>query len=275
MPLSTVTPPHRIVFIDVDGTLVDHDGVMAPSSATAIARARANGHLVYLCTGRSAADLVENVQALEVDGAITNGGATTMIGDEIVHTIVIPRGQLLELTSWLDQRDDLVFLQARLGVYADDRTTAQFAAFARSIGREANDMFRFANTAEADLDEISKVVYFSASADSLDDVKTTFGDTFDIVGASIDLHSGSGGEITPKGTNKGSAILAELGRLGIDPADAVGIGDSFNDVDMFRVVGTSIAMGNAVPEVKAIATATTTSVLDDGVEHALRLAGLL
>ena len=46
--------------------------------------------------------------------------------------------------------------------------------------------------------------------------------------------------------HKGAAILAILGHLGIDPADAIGVGDNWNDAEMFEVCGTAIAMGNAV-----------------------------
>ena len=47
----------RIVFIDVDGTILEHGSVIAPSTVSAIRAARRAGHLVYLCTGRSAGDI--------------------------------------------------------------------------------------------------------------------------------------------------------------------------------------------------------------------------
>ena len=62
----------RIVFIDVDGTILEHGSVIAPSTVSAIRSARAAGHRVYLCTGRAAADIHPDVRAIDVDGAITN-----------------------------------------------------------------------------------------------------------------------------------------------------------------------------------------------------------
>lgn len=43
----------KIIFLDVDGTLVDYEGRIPQSAVDAIRQARGNGHRVYICTGRS------------------------------------------------------------------------------------------------------------------------------------------------------------------------------------------------------------------------------
>ena len=47
----------KIIFLDVDGTLVDYENHLPDSALTAIRAARKNGHCVYLCTGRSRAEV--------------------------------------------------------------------------------------------------------------------------------------------------------------------------------------------------------------------------
>ena len=47
----------KIIFLDVDGTLVDYEGRLPDSAARAVQQARANGHRVYICTGRSRAEV--------------------------------------------------------------------------------------------------------------------------------------------------------------------------------------------------------------------------
>jgi hydroxymethylpyrimidine pyrophosphatase-like HAD family hydrolase len=89
------------------------------------------------------------------------------------------------------------------------------------------------------------------------------------------LPGGSNGEITHRETTKGSAIEVLLAHLGIDAADAIAVGDSWNDVEMFEVCGTAVAMGNAQPELKGLADFVTTDVLDDGVANAFRRLGLI
>ena len=47
----------KILFLDVDGTLVDYEGRLPSSAVTVIRAARCKGHRVYLCTGRSRAEV--------------------------------------------------------------------------------------------------------------------------------------------------------------------------------------------------------------------------
>ena len=46
----------KILLIDIDGTLVDYENRLPVSAVDAIRKARANGHRVYLCSGRSKAE---------------------------------------------------------------------------------------------------------------------------------------------------------------------------------------------------------------------------
>lgn len=270
-----MTQSRRIVFLDVDGTLVDHEGNLAPTTPEAVRQARANGHLVYLCTGRAITDIVDSVRQLELDGVMTNSGAFTQIGETIVAAHTMSRTYLDLIRAYLDEQGALAFLQANDGVYADDRSSTQLTAYFAARGLDVHEFIRFTSIDNADLDQIAKITFFSEADDALDRVASVFGDDLDIVPASIHLATGSGGEVTPKGVNKGSAITAELARLGLKATDAIGIGDSHNDLDMFRAVGTSVAMGNAVAELKAIADAETTEVLDDGIRNAFLALDLI
>ena len=49
----------KILFLDVDGTLIDYRAIMPESAGRAVDQARANGHLVYICTGCSKAEVLE------------------------------------------------------------------------------------------------------------------------------------------------------------------------------------------------------------------------
>jgi HAD superfamily hydrolase (TIGR01484 family) len=57
----------RIIFLDVDGTLVDYEGRVPASAVEAIRRARAAGHRVYLSTGRSRAEVYAEQAARRID----------------------------------------------------------------------------------------------------------------------------------------------------------------------------------------------------------------
>jgi len=71
--------------------------------------------------------------------------------------------------------------------------------------------------------------------------------------------------ITAKAANKGEALLAGCAFMNIDPEDVLAFGDSDNDIDMFRVAGASVAMGQAAEPVKRAATVVTGANTEDGV----------
>ena len=76
--------------------------------------------------------------------------------------------------------------------------------------------------------------------------------------------------IQPEGVDKGSGVLDTARQLGIAPEEVMVFGDWLNDLPMFRVGATGVAMANAVPEVLAEADYVTERTCDeDGVAHFL------
>ena len=134
---------------------------------------------------------------------------------------------------------------------------------------------KFHDLSDADRTQIAKAVFMSESAGMVAQLQADLGEHFHVVPGSMPLPGGSNGEVGMRGTTKGSAILHLLDHLGADPATAIGIGDSWNDVEMFEVCGIGIAMGNADPELQALADEVTTSVTADGVYNAFVRHGLL
>jgi HAD superfamily hydrolase (TIGR01484 family) len=76
--------------------------------------------------------------------------------------------------------------------------------------------------------------------------------------------------LTHAEADKGRALEMACRELGVDPAEAVAIGDSEADVAMFEVVGYGIAMGNAAEAVRAAARDVAPQNDDDGVAWAIR-----
>jgi len=283
----------RIAFLDVDGTILEHGSVIAPSTVTAVRKARENGHLVWLSTGRSAGDIHPEVLAIGFDGAITNGGAYATRGsapDEGALIVEQPmsRADVETLERYFEAHGIHYFLQTHGGVYAStgmgpvmteyrrerhEKRAAELEAQGlppeQPLWREPRPV------SEVDRDAVAKAVFVSPSTDTVAHAAAALGEGFHVIPGSIPLPGGSNGEIGQAGVTKGSAITAVLDQLGLPATDAIGIGDSWNDVEMFEVVGTPVAMGNAAPELQRLAGRVTTAVLDDGVHNAFVELGLL
>ena len=167
----------RIAFLDVDGTILDHGRTVAASTVDAVRAARAAGHLVYLCTGRSAGDIHPDVAAIGFDGAITNGGSYATSGDDVVVARPMPRDAVDRLQTWFTEAGVPYFLQTNDGVYASARVREMIAAFvSRWQSAHSGDEPqtspqrppRFGDLAEVDLGTIAKAVFVSDDPDTVE-----------------------------------------------------------------------------------------------------------
>ncbi|WP_040158795.1 Cof-type HAD-IIB family hydrolase [Nigerium massiliense] len=270
-------PSSRTIFLDVDGTILAGADRIAPSTIDAIRAARARGHQVFLCTGRSASDISPAVADIGFDGAITNSGAFAIRDGELILSRTMTRADAERLIDFFRGHGMEFFLQANEGVYASDGAHAMVTSGRDDADKDSEPapVIRHRPLAEADLSSIAKASFASADPDGLTLAQTELGDRFHVISGSIPLPGGSNGEASLHGTNKGTAITHVMDALGLDQPTSVGIGDSWNDVEMFDVVGTSVAMGNADPELQRLADRVTTAVLDDGVWNAFSELGLL
>lgn len=76
-------------------------------------------------------------------------------------------------------------------------------------------------------------------------------------------------EIFPKGATKGEALEAMCNKLNIRLDETIAFGDQELDIPMLKKAGTSIAMGNAITELKELADFVTKSNNDSGIAYAL------
>ena len=101
---SPIDEQRKIVFVDVDGTIYDHE-IIDQSAITAIRDARRRGCLVYICTGRAAGLVPQEIHDIGFDGEITNGGCDVWMNGELVYSQVMPRGGAARLVEYFESHD--------------------------------------------------------------------------------------------------------------------------------------------------------------------------
>lgn len=82
-------------------------------------------------------------------------------------------------------------------------------------------------------------------------------------------------ELVLKGFSKAAGMELILRHLGVDAKDTLAIGDSTNDLPMFRLAGHTVCMGGGMDEVKRLCEYVTDPVMEDGIEKALEHYGLI
>lgn len=122
----------KIIFLDVDGTITDYENNVPPSAVRAIRLARARGHRVYMCTGRSKAENPPEIWAIGFDGMIGGNGSYVEDAGEVVMHQLITFDQCKRIVDWLHGRGLEFYLESNNGLFASEH----FREAARPVLRQ-------------------------------------------------------------------------------------------------------------------------------------------
>lgn len=275
----------KAIFLDVDGTLVNDFGQVPDSATRVVRQARANGHLVFLCTGRSIPELWPEILDIGFDGVIAGSGAYVQAGQDVLVHQFLATSDAQHVVDFFASLGVDYFLQTDGGIYGSAGLRARLGKLIRASAADEDmlaelerGLFGFVQSIKVNPDlstvKITKVIYVDSSA-SLEEVQSEFAGTLDVLPSSVSIFGPSSGEMTIPGIHKATGIDVVIEHFGIDRDDTLAIGDNFNDLEMLAHVAVGIAMGNAPAEVKAVADEVTTSVDDHGVATAFRRHGLV
>ena len=239
---------YKALMLDLDGTTVPNtpNGMPSQKVKDAVAKAGKKIH-VGVVTGRPFFYAKNIISALTLTGpSIANGGAVVI--DSVTHESlwekVIIENELAQILAYLTTKDILIRIQKNNA--AGEYTTYDSSQSLKGIGSIGlpdlqpemadtiiNALHPFPNIA------ISKIVGYKEGTNWL--------------------------QISHAEATKQHGIAEVIKILGIDSSDVIAVGDGYNDFPLLMACGLKVAMGNAVPELKAIADYIAPSVDDDGV----------
>ena len=257
----------KLITIDIDDTLVNTAKQVTPRVKAALQEATAQSVKVVLTTGRPLPGVQEYLDELGLNHqddqyAITyNGGVVqTTNGEEL-------GGKELAYSDYLRLRE----VADELGAYLQVETIDAAYTSAKEINYWAsreNFLIKMPLIIKP-VDEMDpndhyvKFMFIGDEADIdswRDALPTDVKEAYYIV-KSTPQHL----EFMHKDATKGSGLLTLAAKLGIDRSETMALGDQQNDVTMIEAAGLGVAMGNAAPEVKAVADVETTTQNADGV----------
>ncbi len=259
---------HRAICFDIDGTLLDSRGVLRPRVVQALHALHDSGTILLVATAvpqRFARLKVAQAPFLCQTGVFMGGAHLVDESTGLSYQARMDREITQDLVrSLADQHSDLQIL---LQVDAD------YHALRFPLPNETPEAWGYAADALLPFDEaLTRPCLKIVAWDEERDLTPTLADLQARLAKQVSLfpsEDGRGMWASACGVDKGSGLLRLLAHLQIAPAETAVIGDHIPDVDMFRVAGTSIAMGNAPAAVQAEATWVTASNDDDGVVCAI------
>jgi len=259
-----------LIAVDLDGTLLTSERVLALEGARLLTRAARQGVRVVLATTRNPESMQPYCDAIQIDDPIicTNGAQVWgSPSGPVWARHVIDREVALSIARLADDRGWELSTTV-------DATTYWRQRPGQSLGPLVSrpNITVVASNAEAIVGDPVRILVFQPQAvEAIGSLcRSQFAEQ-----CYVETYYGSGGTvesmcISARGADKGTALRLVLDRLGIDPARALAIGDNPNDLPMFACAGTSVAMGNATDEVKRQANAVAPSNDEEGVAWALR-----
>lgn len=266
-----------VLFFDVDGTLTSFDpDNLTDKDLTAIRPSRAvidsfrklrdAGHKAFICTGRPLWLIADGLRALDPEGIVAMGGATLEIEGHMVHEDCIDEGVVGELVRRMAAAGAEAMFETNVATFALEPAGVEQSYLSGAVVVHDADQMRIEGRLR-----VGKVCLFAQDLARIANDDDFIDRNFELCNT-----GGKNRELSPKGINKGVGVaraLEYLGRAG--NARTFGFGDSGNDLGMLAAVETAVAMGNAMPEVKAVADYVTDDVEHDGTVTAMKHFGLI
>lgn len=228
---------YKLMAIDIDGTLLNDEQKITAENIQTIKTAMHNGTKIVLCSGRDYEGVIGNAEALGLNGAdeymIYFGGSMIQnFAGKVIYQKTLTENDCIELINF--------FTVHKIQFALIDNEGERFSSY-RDWLQQSN---RHPNLKIVKFLLMTKPNNLAETAKLL---HTNYDHNYFIVQTSATEI-----EIFPKNINKGTALKYLTDYLKIDLADVIAVGDMDNDLPMLKRVGLSVAMGNAVIEVKKI-----------------------
>ena len=264
--LSRLTGP-RLIFYDIDGTLIDQRTHRIPASALeAMTRAHDHGCLNIINSGRTYCNLDSRLEGVPIDGWVLGCGTRVMLNGKTLLLFQWSPEESREIRSKVLSLGLQVVYEGDEALWMEERDPeetpmiAHMREFAVDLG-----IGRIIQANRPDF-SFTKIFTFDPEGNRVRALLDLLAGRFEAIERK---DTGSGWEIVPAGYSKGTGIDVIRKELSVPLQNCYVIGDSRNDLSMLTHVPNSIAMGNSDAEVKEVCSYVTSAVDEDGIARAL------
>lgn len=277
----------KLIFLDIDGTLLPAGEMVVPQSAVeALHKAKANGHKLFLCTGRNWR-MTEPLMGHGFDGCVCSAGGYVVCDGKVLVDIPM-EPQLSEgVRAALERHGVECTLEAVDGTYGGMQMIRRWSYAHEQVAAPNSEAERWRKAMEDGMtirplseyqgQPIYKIVYIAAHKSDLEEAKALYEEQFVFCESNLDsMDDGMvNGELINRRFDKGRGIRAICDYLGKQLTDTIGFGDSDNDLQMTEVVGISVCMANGSENLKRLCDRIAPSVHEDGIAREFAALGLI
>lgn len=266
---------YKLIALDIDDTLLNRQKQLSPGNRSALIRAQENGVKVTVASGRLPYGVRPYAEALDIfryGGYYMgfNGGAILNSRGELIGKTYLDSKYIEPVYDILRPTNITAMVHKGDIIYADNKVNDYTHIESDVIGLPLNVVDDLPSFIDWQLHK------FLLTGDP-DELKEAEKKLIAKLGDEVDIYFSMPWflEVMPKGTNKGAGLRAVCNDAGIDIAETIAIGDSYNDIYMIKAAGTGVAMGNAEQAVKDAADMVTEDCDRDGIAVALKRLGVV
>ena len=241
------------IFLDIDNTLMS-GGKIPKKNITAIKKAREKGNFVFINTARSYAFIPEILKNDDLlDGYVAGIGTDLRLSGKQIFSSPMSQKELEFIASlFINDTREVAFEGETEMIWINPEPRREKVTYLLSSADEFNSVYKDFR--------ISKLYVRGQLTE----------EEREILGKDYILYQHeSYAEFVKKGYGKAVGMKMMTEYLGISAENCIAMGDSANDTDMLLSAGISVAMGNAIPEIKEICTYISCDAQDGGVADAL------
>ncbi len=238
-------------FLDIDNTLYNH-GKIPQANIEAIDFVRSKGHMVFINTARSFANVPEIVRNLSVDGFITSMGCSIVINGEKVLSVSFDKKEIADEFDLITGFNMKCIIEGESMLIGNKFYDGDKDFPTVKDGKEL--LERFSN------EKMPKVYIHGTLPKECMEILSKKHTVF---------QHGTYAEYAVEGYDKASGMFFAAEKCKIAKENCVAMGDSSNDLAMLKAAGISVAMGNSIDEVKAVCDFVTSDAADGGVAEAM------
>lgn len=278
----------KLIASDLDGTLLNDEGVVSVENVRAIKKAMDLGIKFVVATGRSYDAARIPLQAANITCPIISlNGAVSYTADQtILNKIEMDKEVARKILKVCQRHDMYIEFFTSDGIYSESREG--FVQVLMDIMRSANP-----DISEAEMREKAELRFQAEPVTFIDNYEEIFAiedlEIYKVLSFSAnqnqltavheELEREAGMAITSSGdinlefnhpeAQKGFALKNYADQLGIDMKDVMTLGDNWNDASMLEMAGRGVAMANAADGIKSLCQYTTKSNSEHGVAVAI------
>lgn len=259
-----------VVFFDLDGTIVDTKTLYIPPSAVqAVTALRAKGHVPVVNTGRPYAHIDPRIRKMDFSGWVCGCGMEVLLNGSWLYRLHPDKQLCAYVRQQVEKYNILPLYECADGSMVYDPNHLGHPKQLREIQQMKSKGFPIRTVEEHP--QFMKFVTWCPEEENARAFREAMEPFFTVI------VRGKGGftEFVSKGASKAKGMQSLLVALGAARSDTLAIGDSINDLPMFRFAAHSVCMGDGMEEVKGIVEYVTAPLLEDGVEKAMAHYGLI